>query len=669
MNLANELSNQTSPYLLQHKENPVAWKPWGDSAFQLARELDRPIFLSIGYSTCHWCHVMAHESFEDPSVAHVLNTSFIAIKVDREERPDIDSVYMTAVQAMVGQGGWPLSVWLTPTGEPFFGGTYFPKERFVHICEQIKQAWNQNRGLIIADAENLRRFLRENFVDKKPTKDVMSPADFATIRDVFVDLHRSRFDETWGGFGRAPKFPQTMNLMVLLRQGEHHLVEKTLDEMGRHGMYDHVHGGFHRYSTDAKWHVPHFEKMLYDQAWLAMSYLEGYLVFKKKEYARLVRQTLDYIKAEMTGPSGEFFSAQDADSLNPITGHNEEGFFATYNWRELTEILNETELQRLSEVYGVTPSGGYEGRNILDLQVCFDPDERDSDVVLVSALKKLRVFRATKPAPHLDDKVITAWNAWMISAFVRSSMVLKSESDLDVAVRAAQFIEIHLVRDGKLQRSYRAGVAQTAGLSDDYAAYVAANLDLYEATGDFKWLEKAQHWQSVQNEIFWDKVGGGYFREDRKDPNLIYNLKEDHDGVRPSANSLSCMNLLRLYHLTLIDEYRLQAYQILNIYLDTLKTNPLALPYMVLAGDFAFYPVAQIVITPASENYTQTVQALMEVGLMRRVFASTSDAGNGNFMISVCEWGTCHQPQTDLQGAKQVLRPFILANQFAPTIS
>ncbi|MGZ3721712.1 MAG: thioredoxin domain-containing protein, partial [Bdellovibrionales bacterium] len=403
-NRVNLLQNEKSPYLLQHKDNPIAWMPWGPEAFRMAREEKKPVFLSVGYSTCHWCHVMAHESFEDAEVAEVLNKDFICIKVDREENPDVDQIYMSALQALSGGGGWPMSLWLTAEGKPFFAGTYFPKFRFLQLLRRIQEIWTTEPEKLTADSDRLLETIRD--MEKSEPREG-SEAEYEEFLKAYVTHFQHHFDVENGGFGGAPKFPQTMNLMVMMRQDfksglrqAEAMVNTTLLKMVRGGVYDQLAGGFHRYSVDEKWLVPHFEKMLYDQAMLTITLVEAYQMYGEPELARATRETLDYVLREMTHPSGGFYSAQDADSLNPVVAHKEEGYFCTYDYTELRNLLTIDELTILEKAYGLTPEGNFEGRTILHLQDDYDGSVL-KDPLILSAFEKLRKLRASRPAPHL----------------------------------------------------------------------------------------------------------------------------------------------------------------------------------------------------------------------------------------------------------------------------
>ena len=587
----NRLAQEHSPYLLQHKDNPVSWWPWGPEAFKAAKDQNKPIFLSVGYSTCHWCHVMAHESFESDEVAEVLNCHFIPIKLDREERPDIDDLYMAAVLALTHHGGWPLSVWLLPDGRPFFGGTYFPKDRFLELLRRIHTVWKDNPDLVQKDAVQLTDYLKRS----RERESASSPIDKNSalkILSTFVEDHRARFDSLHGGFGSAPKFPQALNLMALLRLGERALVEKTLDEMMKGGIHDHLMGGFHRYSVDRQWIVPHFEKMLYDQAWLARIYLEAACSLQKDAYRIVAQRCLDYVLREMTSSEGGFFSAQDADSLNPSTNHMEEGYFATFAFDDLVKQLSSEEFKALRDAFDISEHGNFEDRNILVARESAPP----SGLELKNAFEKIAALRQAQPPPLTDDKILTAWNGWMISSFIKGYQVLGDHRYLLAAQKAAQFIWDHLWNQESehLFLRIRQGQTKERALSDDFTAMIAAFLDLFETTGDDPWKDKALKFQNTLDAKFWDTKSAGYFRDDGEDPTVLVRLKEDHDGVRPNANSLATMNLLRLYHMTGNADFKKRAEQIFAAYHEQMTHYPSAMPALLMNLDFYFSPVVEV---------------------------------------------------------------------------
>ena len=583
--MANRLAAEKSPYLRQHADNPVDWQPWGEAAFAQARMEQKPIFLSIGYSTCHWCHVMAHESFENAAVAAVLNRDFIPVKVDREERPDVDRVYMAYVQATTGHGGWPLSAWLTPELKPFYGGTYFPPEDrqgragFVTVLNAIARHWREQRDKIETGAEEVVAALRRQAAGDGPRE---NPAADTPLHEAAGDAFEKAFqyfagafDPVHGGFGGAPKFPRPSTLNFLFRvaalQGAAselgaqavQLATFTLQKMAEGGMHDQVGGGFHRYAVDAEWFVPHFEKMLYDQAQLAISYLEAKQATGREVFAWLARDIFDYVRRDLTNPRGGFYSAEDADSLvRAGSAEHAEGAFYVWTKEELARELGD-DAAFFCTHYGVEdggnvahdPQGEFTGKNILmqrrSLSVTageFNLGVEAASDKLLACHARLLAVRAQRPRPHLDDKIITAWNGLMISAFAKGAQVLGDEACLAAATRAAEFVqsELYDTKTGVLYRSWREGRGDIPAFAEDYAALIQGLLDLYEAGFEIRWLQWAEQLQARMDELFWDAAQGGYFNSRADDASIIVRLKEDYDGAEPSPNSLAAMNLVRL---------------------------------------------------------------------------------------------------------------------------
>ena len=564
----NRLARERSPYLLQHANNPVDWFSWSDEAFAKARAEDKPIFLSIGYSTCHWCHVMEHESFENPAVANVLNDRFVSIKVDREERPDVDRVYMTFVQATTGSGGWPMSVWLTPELKPFYGGTYFPpssrwgRPGFIDILQEISRVWSAERGKVMQSAEAVTEQLRRL---EPSTTAASMPGEEALARA--VAQFREAFDPRHGGFGDAPKFPRPCELLFLLREhartGDAEALEmvlRTLRAMALGGMRDHVGGGFHRYSVDAAWRVPHFEKMLYDQAQLALAYLEASQAAADPFYAEVAEDTLRYVMRQMTDPAGGFYSAEDADSV-PLEhaaepdAHKAEGAF--YLWRagEVDTLLGDL-APIVKRRFGIAPGGNapidpqqeFTGKNLLYVACSIDDivgetGKSAGEVVDILNRARVRLFetRVQRPRPHLDDKVLTAWNGLMIAAFARMARVSRAlgtggpegaDLYLQAARGAAAFIRTRMWNPSTstLTRRYRAGEAQIDAYAEDYAFLIFGLLELVQADPDPNWLDWAVTLQRRQDELFWDEVDAGWFSTTGRDPSVLLRMKEDYDG-------------------------------------------------------------------------------------------------------------------------------------------
>jgi uncharacterized protein YyaL (SSP411 family) len=581
----NRLAAEHSPYLLQHAANPVDWFPWGDEAFAKARLENKPIFLSIGYSTCHWCHVMAHESFESAAVASVLNERFVAIKVDREERPDVDRVYMTFVQATTGSGGWPMSVWLTPDLKPFYGGTYFPPESrwgrpgFVDILGEIARVWGSEADKVRGSADALTAQLRG--VERGSVSTDL-PGAGALERTAAV--FRESFDRVNGGFGSSPKFPRPCELLFLFREyaragnnDAKNIALTTLEAMASGGMRDHIGGGFHRYAVDAGWRVPHFEKMLYDQAQLVLAFLEAAQVSGDPFYGDVAEDTLRYVLRQMTDEAGGFYSAEDADSVPPEDAgkpdaHASEGAF--YLWRagELAALVGDDEgivRQRFGiENDGnapVDPQQEFTGKNLLYIARSVEDianrlGMRPGDVTAAIDRSRLRMFaaRVERPHPYLDDKVLTAWNGLMIAAFARAARALRHDAPvyLEAARRAATFIRDRMWngQTATLLRRYRRGEASIEGYAEDYAYLIFGLLELFQTDPDAAWLEWAEVLQRRQDELFWDEADGGWFSTTGRDATVLLRMKEDYDGAEPTASSVSVFNLLVLSHL--IDEPR-----------------------------------------------------------------------------------------------------------------
>lgn len=603
MAFENALAGEKSPYLLQHKENPVEWHPWGEEAFARARAENKPVFLSIGYSTCHWCHVMARESFENPAIAALLNRAFVNIKVDREERPDVDRVYMAFVQATTGGGGWPMSVWLTPGGHPFFGGTYFPPEDrygragFPQIVRQIEKLWNEDRGRIESEAGRVMSGLRSS----SPAPNAgLSPEWLADGERAFAGT----FDTRHGGFGGAPKFPRPPVLNFLFRGGEEsrRMALETLRAMSRGGMRDQLGGGFHRYSVDEFWHVPHFEKMLYDQAQIAVSLVEAWQITKDPFFETTARSTLDYVLRDMTHPLGGFYSAEDADSPVAHGSHDHaEGAFYVWSKREIEELLPAEDARIFCAHYGVEeggnapdgsdPHGEFAGKNIL---IASSPETESTAAPLAASRKILLARRNLRPRPHLDDKILTAWNGLMISAFARAGRTFAEPRYLEAAAHAADFLSEHLDRKGDLLRSWRGEPSDIPGFAEDHAFFIQGLLDLYEADFQLRWLEKALALQKRQDELFWGEEG--YFSSRAGDPLMPLRLKEDYDGAEPSANSVSALNLLRIGRILHRDSHEDRARRILAAHAAQMGRVPTGVPQMLVALDLAMSPPEHLII-------------------------------------------------------------------------
>ncbi|MEY2880186.1 MAG: hypothetical protein RLZZ15_2566 [Verrucomicrobiota bacterium] len=798
--MPNALAAEKSPYLLQHAANPVAWLPWGEAAFARARAEDKPIFLSIGYSTCHWCHVMAHESFESDAVAALLNAHFIAIKVDREERPDVDRVYMAYVQALTGHGGWPLSAWLTPDLKPFYGGTYFPPEDrhgrpgFPAILRAIAAGWKNEREKLVAESERVLATLREYHAGggaesaelraESPEGEKLRAESLElragqggseagsglsalssqlaalaipggeAFEQCFQHLNEN-FDAAHGGFGGAPKFPRAANLNFLFRaaaiQGATSevgaeaikLATATLRAMARGGIHDHVGGGFHRYSVDAGWFVPHFEKMLYDQAQIAVNFLEAKQATGDERFAWLARGIFDYVARELTGPGGGFFSAEDADSavadgaanMDGGGGRREtgggtahaahaahaahpaqaEGAFYVWTAAELRAALG-AEAELVGAHFGVAengnvpgsldPHGEFPGKNILvqrrsltETARALGLDAEAANTRLLAALGKLRAVRATRPRPHLDDKIITAWNGLMISALAKGAVVLGGEPEkasekkggersgghLRAAIRAAEFVERELWDGarGVLFRCWREGRGAAEGFAEDYAFFTQGLLDLYEATFDARWLAWAEKLQVKMDELFWDEARGGFFNSAAGDPHLVLRLKEDYDGAEPAPSSVAALNLLRLGAIFQDGAaapsprlptdaagaprlHRARGVRCIEALRAQWMRAPHALPQMLCALELALEPPRHVVLAgdPAAVDFRALAAVLHERLGPRRAILHAGPAVpwtvamtplGGRATAYVCEAFACQAPVTEPAALRRLL--------------
>jgi len=633
----NRLIHEKSPYLLQHADNPVDWYPWGVEAFERARKEDKPIFLSIGYSTCHWCHVMEHESFEVPEVAQVINKYFIPIKVDREERPDIDNIYMSAVMAITGRGGWPLTVLLTPDKQPFFGGTYFPPKSkwgspgLLDIMESVHEAWTNKREELIQSGESLTQSLKERAA-QGGEKGTLTETVLATAFRQFEQM----YDSHYGGFGSAPKFPTSHNLSFLLRYWKRAgdakalaMVEHTLVQMAQGGMYDHIGGGFHRYATDQEWQIPHFEKMLYDQAILARTYLEAYQITKNDFYGRIAREIFDYVLRDMQHTEGGFYSAEDADSLDPdeyagmtpdpTQAHaKKEGSFYLWRHDEINGVLGSDDAKIFNYHFGIKPGGNahadpqgeFTGKNIIFVEKTLDETAgyfkrgvSDIQVSLRRSQEKLFEVRERRPRSHLDDKVLVDWNGLMISSLAFGGRVLNEPRYTQAAETAAQFVLENLVNEeGRLLHRYRDGEAAIPGTIEDYAFFVNGLLDLYEATFQIEYLKRGIDLAEGMVSLFWDEADGGFFFTANDAEKLLFRQKEIYDGAIPSGNSIAALVLVRLSRLTLQEPWEKKLEVLFEIFAGQIAGRPSGHAQMMTAFDFAIGPSREIVIAASSEN-------------------------------------------------------------------
>lgn len=642
----NRLISEKSPYLLQHAHNPVDWYPWGEEAFRKAKEEDKPIFLSIGYSTCHWCHVMERESFEDEEVAEILNKYFVPIKVDREERPDIDTIYMAVCQAMTGHGGWPLTVILTPEKKPFFAGTYFPKHSsrgmpgLTDILAQVANLWDKDKDKLISSGNQI----------SEAVKTMLSTHDSG---DIAVDaLHKaysyfeSAFDEKFGGFGRAPKFPTPHNLSLLLyywkltgNEKALQMVEKTLDSMYAGGIYDHIGYGFARYSTDRKWLVPHFEKMLYDNALLAIAYLQCYQATKKEKYAQIAEEIFTYVLRDMTSPEGGFYSAEDADS------EGEEGKFYVWTPEEINKVLGKADGEKFCEAYDITPEGNFEGKNIPNL---INPKRGTKELNLNSAKQKLFRERENRIHPFKDDKILTSWNGLMIAALAIGARTLDKKKYAHSAEKALNFIFTNLVRkDGRLMARYRDGESAHIGYVEDYAFLIWGLLEMYHATFNQSHLEKALSFIKDMIKLFWDDENGGLFQYGSDSENLITRPKEIYDGAIPSGNSVAAVDLIRLAHLTEDIKLKELAEKQIRAFGGTVNKTPYGHTHFLLA--VYLYYSAPIDVKIKGNLHDEVTNKMIKA--VKNIFSPeiylTLEPQSNKAEAYVCKNYSCFEPVTD----------------------
>jgi hypothetical protein len=680
----------------------VDWYPWGEAAFEKARREDKPIFLSIGYSTCHWCHVMERESFENPSIAAILNRSFVPIKVDREERPDVDHIYMTYVQATTGSGGWPMSVFLTPGRLPFFGGTYFPPDDrfgrpgFPVILDRIADAWQKQHDKILESSSHVMEQLK---LHSESVRASSATLDTNTL-DAAFQYFRRTFDTAHGGFGESPKFPRPVVLNFLLRY--HHRSKRaealdmtlaTLRAMADGGMHDQLGGGFHRYSVDERWFVPHFEKMLYDQAQLAVSYIEAYQITHDLFYAGIARATLDYVLRDMTHPDGGFYSAEDADSVIDRAQPDVKGEGAFYLWtaHELDQLLGEQMAKMFSFRYGVEPNGNvhhdphgeFTGKNILyvrhtlaETAANFSISEEAAGAQLQEAIGTLMNARSKRVRPHLDDKILTSWNALMISAFAKAAQALDEPAYLDAAARALEFIlsRMYDASTGLLLRRYRGGEAAIPAFLDDYAFLIAALLDLYETDFDPQRIQLAITLAGKMRELFEDSSDGAFFTTAAGDLSLVLRMKDDYDGAEPSGNSIALLDFERLAHFTDRAEYRETAQRTLRALGPKTAGQPVAVPQMLVAFDYSLPPRREVVIAGSLEQarpflrelrtrfLPHTVVLLVDSGMtglnVTRIFPAAADMRevNGRPTAYVCQGYTCQLPVNEVSKFVELLQ-------------
>jgi uncharacterized protein YyaL (SSP411 family) len=650
----NRLAQETSPYLRQHADNPVDWHPWGDEAFEEARRRNVPVLLSIGYSACHWCHVMAHESVEDDQTASVVNSLFVPVKVDREERPDVDAVYMEAVQAMTGGGGWPMTVFLAPDGRPFYGGTYFPPEprggmpSFRDVLAAVDDVWRNRRDEVEQQAVSLVEAVRARTTLGSPSASEPTVFDPSMLEGAYQAL-RANHDDEWGGFGRAPKFPQPAMLELLLRAYPHNrapetlgMIETSLDAMASGGMYDHLGGGFARYSVDAFWMVPHFEKMLYDQAGLARVYLHGWQVTGHERWRQVLEETIGYVLRDLRAPEGGLYSAEDADS------EGEEGKFYVWQLDDLVAAVG-PDGAAAAEWYGVTKSGNFEGANILHRPVRGDllrPAE------IESARAALFDEREKRVRPGLDDKVLTEWNAMFLSALAEAAGATGRTDWLSAAVELGEFLlrELRRPEDGRWLRSWqRSGGARVLAYASDYAWLVDAFVRLAEATGEARWIESARSTADAMLSLFWDRDAGGLFTTGDDAERLIVRSKDLLDGATPAANSVAAVGLLRLAALTGEERYAGRAEEILRLVAAPMATHPAALTWALGAVDLLVTGTTEVAVVGDRPDLVDAVRSRYlptAVLAWGEPYGGPLWAERTEGRAYVCRNYTCHQPVT-----------------------
>ena len=671
---SNRLIHEHSPYPLQHAYNPVEWYPWGPEALAKAKAEEKPIFLSIGYSTCYWCHVMEQESFEDPAIAELINADFVPIKVDREERPDLDAIYMSAVTALSGQGGWPMTVFLTPGGQPFWGGTYFPPEErggrpgLPTILRSIAQAWRTQRQQILSSSQGLTQLLQARESSGPRTSLTLEVLEQATQQ------YEQQYDTVNAGFGPAPKFPRSHSLSFLLRawyrRRDPHIlamVESTLEAMARGGLYDHVGGGFHRYSTDERWLVPHFEKMLYDQALLARTYLEAFQITGNPSYAETARGIFTYVLRDLRDPSGAFYSAEDAGEVG------EEGAFYVWTPVEVEAVLGEAEARLFNAVYDVTPQGNFEGHSILHLKRPLETIAKEQGIAL-SVMKerlaadraKLLEARSHRPRPHdrhraalprqrgrcrlgrphRDDKILTDWNGLMIGALAYGARVLDEPRYAEAAAQAATVVLGQLQRNDQLLHRLREGHADIAGFLDDYACFSWGLLELYEATFEVRWLTESRRLAREMARLFWDNDAGGFFFSGPHNEALIAKPKELYDGAVPSGNSVAALLLVRLGTLTMDQDLQRRAEQLVRTFANQVARAPHAVPQFLIALDAWLGPSQEIVIAgnPQTPQTRQMIRAVASRFLPRAVRALHPGGEQGRAAEALIPWLAAREP-------------------------
>ncbi|HSD27123.1 MAG TPA: thioredoxin domain-containing protein, partial [Vicinamibacteria bacterium] len=702
----NRLFLESSPYLLQHAHNPVNWFPWGDEAFETARRMGRPVLLSIGYSTCHWCHVMEEESFEDLEIARALNEGYVAIKVDREERPDIDAVYLSAVRALTGSGGWPMTVWLTPEREPYFGGTYFPPRDgdrgvrlgFSSLLRQLRQLFAERGDHVAETAGSISKSIREDLAAEAGKGGLPD----ARVLEAAAAASRDSYDSTWGGWKGAPKFPSSLPVRFLLR---HHrrtgdaptleMATRTLEGMAAGGIHDQLGGGFHRYAVDERWLVPHFEKMLYDNAQLVVAYLEGWQASGRAELLEVARGILAFVERDLTSPEGAFYSATDADSPG-ADGRREEGHFFTWTLDEIKTAVGPERARLVEAAYATTAGGNFEGRSVLsaprplaEVARGLGMGEGAARRALLEARALLLAARGRRPPPLRDEKIVAAWNGLVIGALARAANALGEPRYAAQAARAAAFVLTHMREGGRLRRTYADGRARHNAYLEDYASLISGLIDLYEATSEPRWLEEAIALDLVLERHYEDRSGGGYFTTSDDHERLLARAKPVLDGAEPSGNSVTALNLLRLHELTDDDRYRRRAEQTLRALSAVLAQAPEAFSELLLAVDFHLDTPKQVVIvTPRGRSDAEPFLArLGRAFVPNRVLVVAAEgqdlaaqarlvpllegkvAREGKATAYVCERRVCELPTSDPEVfAAQVARTAPLVRRPAPEV-
>jgi uncharacterized protein YyaL (SSP411 family) len=677
----NRLIHETSPYLLQHAHNPVDWYPWGEEALARSKKEDKPILLSIGYSSCHWCHVMEKESFENEAIAEVMNQRFINIKVDREERPDLDELYMNAVQIMTGSGGWPMTVFLTPALIPFHAGTYFPPEDrggmpgFAKILVVVSDYYHSHRGEVEKMEAQLKNALHQ-IADINPPEEAVSDQ----VLSKAFDAIESQFDPIYGGFGKAPKFPGSMALSFLLRYWKSkgskkalEMAERTLEKMAQGGIYDHLGGGFHRYSVDERWLIPHFEKMLYDNALLSRAYFEAYQATQKVRYRRVGEETLNYVLREMKSPEGGFYSTQDADS------EGQEGKFYVWTRDEIKRVLGKEKGTPFCAYYGVATEGNFEGgasvlniaSTVENVSKLYGTPVEDLGKLLAEGREKLYAEREKRVRPGRDEKILTSWNGLMISSFVDGFRVAGDEKYLKGAADAARFILQEMRKDGHLMRVFNKGKSRVTGYSEDYAFLIQALIDLYEATFEMGWLKEAEDLNRRMIHQFWDERNGGFFFTGVENESLIARSKNPYDNAIPSANSIAVFNLIRLGYLTGEESLKQKAEQILHLFHSFLDQHPSGFAQMLSGLSFSLDPQEVGIIGSKSDLKTKSMLKEIYLAYLPNKILSLRDPqepieGNwfpflrekGNQEVPttfVCKGSTCLPPVRNEKELKKML--------------